>query len=171
MRKHQPFPINDECDFAEGDMPIPIGGKFARTAHIVGRMMTSTQKHHYVEAATATYGWVIGYVAHSKKDVYQRDIERAFNIRRSSVSKMLALMEKRGLVERVAVNRDARLKKIVLTDKALEIHKIAEEDRMQVEKQLLSGLSNEELSCFVKVLDKLEANAEEFMIKSREDNI
>jgi DNA-binding MarR family transcriptional regulator len=38
---------------------------------------------------------------------------------------MLKLMEKNGLISRVAVDYDARLKKIVLTEKAIQIHQKA----------------------------------------------
>lgn len=51
-------------------------------------------------------------------DVYQKDIEAEFKIRRSSVSSVLDTMEKNGFILRQSVASDARLKKLVLTDKA-----------------------------------------------------
>ena len=53
-------------------------------------------------------------------DLRQKDFEQQFNIRRSTASNILALIEKNGLIQRESVPYDARLKKIVLTDKAIE---------------------------------------------------
>ena len=52
-----------------------------------------------LESVSGTHGWVIAYLAnHENEDVYQRDLEREFGITRSTTSKMIALMEKNGLV-------------------------------------------------------------------------
>ena len=43
-----------------------------------------------------------------KRDIFQRDIEEEFGIRRSSVTSVLQLMEKNGYIKRVSVCEDAR---------------------------------------------------------------
>ena len=73
---------------------------------------------------------------------------------------MLKLMEKNGIIKRQAVDYDARLKKIVLTDKAIKIHKKATENIIVLEDTLKQGISNEELVSFYNVLDKIKANME-----------
>lgn len=45
---------------------------------------------------------------HRDSDVFQYDIERAFSITRSTASRVLGLMEKKGLITRSAVDWDAR---------------------------------------------------------------
>ena len=55
--------------------------------------------------------------------VYQRDIEEVFRIKRSSVTSVLQTLEKKGLIYRESVPGDARMKKLVLTDAAREMHK------------------------------------------------
>ena len=74
---------------------------------------------------------------------------------------MLKLMEAKGLIERVSVPKDARLKKIVLTGKAIKIHKQIEKNIMDFEKQLSRGLSEEEMETFFRILDKIKNNMEE----------
>ena len=49
-------------------------------------------------------------------------MEKQFDLKRSSISLMLNNMEKNKLIERVAVSEDARLKKIVLTEKAIKLN-------------------------------------------------
>ena len=51
-----------------------------------------------------------------ERDLYQRDIEEEFRIRRSTASGILKLMEKNGFIYRKSVARDARLKQIVPTE-------------------------------------------------------
>ena len=53
-----------------------------------------------------------------KKDIYQKDIEKEFQIRRSTATGILQLLEKNGFVIRETVEWDARLKKLVPTAKA-----------------------------------------------------
>ena len=68
--------------------------------------------------------WVIGYLSeHEGKDVFQRDLEEEFSVRRSTATGILQLMEKNELITREPVSHDARLKKLVLTPKAIEIQK------------------------------------------------
>lgn len=52
------------------------------------------------------------------KDVYQKDIEEEFQIRKSTVTGILKLMEKHGFIYREYAAEDARLKRIVPTKKA-----------------------------------------------------
>ena len=62
--------------------------------------------------------WNLGFLKdHSDCEVYQKDIEEAFSISRATASNMLAVMERKGLIERAQVSHDARLKRLVLTDK------------------------------------------------------
>ena len=55
------------------------------------------------------------------RDLYQKDIEEEFQIRKSTVTGILKLMESHGYIRRESVKRDARLKRIVPTAKAEEI--------------------------------------------------
>lgn len=73
---------------------------------------------------------------------------------------MLKLMETHGLIEKEAVPYDARLKKIVLTDKAIEIHKQIEHNINELEETLSRGITPEEQEIFFKVIEKIKANLE-----------
>jgi len=63
---------------------------------------------------------IIDYVSHeeNKRDIFQKDVEKEFNIRRATATSALKLMEERDLLVRVPVKSDARLKRIILTPKA-----------------------------------------------------
>lgn len=90
-----------------------------------------------------------------KRDIFQKDIEEEFEIRRSSVTNVLQLMEKNGYIKRISVADDARLKKIILTDKGLEIQQAIVKVLEEVENSLRATYSEEELSKLLYLLDKL----------------
>ena len=78
--------------------------------------------------------WTLGFLKdHSDCEVYQKDIEEAFSISRATASNMLGVMERKGLIKRVAVSHDARLKRLVLTDKAAALLDGAERDIQEME--------------------------------------
>ena len=50
---------------------------------------------------------------------FQKDIEQRFAVGRSTVTNLIQLMEKKGFVKRESVKQDARLKKVILTEKGI----------------------------------------------------
>lgn len=112
-----------------------------------------------VEKLTGAHGWVIGFLYHNRdRDIFQRDFEKECNIRRSSATQMLQRMEKNGMIKRVGVDYDARLKKIVLTDRAVEIQEMIENRFAELEEKIEDGISEEELQTFFAVLSKIRKN-------------
>ena len=107
------------------------------------------------------HGWAINYFYENRdRDIFQKDFEEKFLIRRSTASNMLKLMEKDGYIKRVSVENDARLKKIVLTDKAIKTHTAICRDIAAREKRLRKGLTDEELEAFFRIVEKLKKNME-----------
>lgn len=106
---------------------------------------------------------VLGFINENgqDKEIYQRDIEGEFNIRRSTASEMLQLLEKKGFIGRESVADDARLKKIVLTKEGRELEAIAKTNAQRLQDRLTIGLSEEELRQFYLIMDKIQKNMEE----------
>lgn len=104
---------------------------------------------------------VIGFLYFSdqqNKEVYQRDVENFFKLRRSTISSLLNSLEKKGLIQRLTVPHDARLKKLVLTpegmDAAVEVHQCFQRMSMVI----FQGLTQEELDTMKRILNKMEQN-------------
>ena len=108
---------------------------------------------------TGTHGYILGYLAkQGDAPVYQRDIESHFGIRRSSASALLTLMERNGLVERHAVTGDARLKRIVMTDKGRQLHADTVHAFARISAKALEGVSTQDLDTFYRVLTDIRHN-------------
>ncbi len=125
--------------------------------HIMDRNFGSGCCHS--DGTTAYHGRIIGYLyGHRDTDVFQRDIENHFGIRRSTVTKVLQAMENNGLITRTAVLSDARLKKLSLTQKALDMHGHFREEIDNFEVMLSEGLTAEELESFFNITEKIYNN-------------
>ncbi len=114
-----------------------------------------------VERLTGMQGWVIGYIYdHRDQDIFQRDLESVFSVRRSTMTNMLKLLEKNGYITRESVEHDARLKKILLTPKAISNHEHVIANFKATERKLCEGLSEEEKETFLRIIRKIEKNLE-----------
>lgn len=109
---------------------------------------------------TDTQGRVLQYIweESEKREVFQKDIEDEFDIRRSSVTQIIQLLERDGLIVRESVQRDARLKKLILTEKAIEIQKVMNGKVRELEAEMQKDISPEEKELFLKILCKIRKN-------------
>ena len=103
--------------------------------------------------------WVLRYVRdHDGEDVFQKDVEKALAMTRSNVSKAVDQMVSKGLIMRSPVDYDARLKKLTLTPKVLEIHRQIEGEIAEFEKLLVEGFTTRELEQFKDYLERIAHN-------------
>ncbi len=127
--------------------------------------MDSVTAKNRVDEVTGTHGWALGYFYHNRdRDIYQKDFEAEFDIRRSTASNILALMEKNGLIVRESVPHDARLKKILLTEKAVNLHREIDTAIKKTEEGLAEGISQQELDAFFATADKIRKNIERMTV-------
>lgn len=119
-----------------------------RTIHNrIKRRMDSSPVNKKIENMTGTNAWLIAHIAEKTEqgaEVYQKDIEEEFAVTRSTVSKVVKLMEQKNMVSRESVPDDARLKRLVLTKQAQEIAEELKEDASNMEAQLVEGFTREE---------------------------
>lgn len=139
-----------------------IGFAIRRLSNAIKRDIEKSKLKMQIDSAKSINGWALNYFYENRdNDIFQRDFEQKFSIRRSTASKMLKSMEQNGFIERISVESDARLKKIVLTDKAIEQHKRILEDIERREKILRKGLTETEVKQFLNILQIITANMEE----------
>lgn len=94
---------------------------------------------------TCSNAWIIGYIARAEGDVFQKQLEEEFGVTRSTVSRVVKLLEKKGVVRRVGVLSDARVKKLVLTEKGREMAAAMYDNSVNMEARLTDGFTDEEL--------------------------
>ena len=137
--------------------------ELGRNVHMLSRLLKrntdiEVTKYGITGVQSAMIGFI--YEKSRKKDVFARDIEKAFDLRRASSAGLIQNMEKNGLIKREMVGNDARLKKIVLTEKALELRKKLDKSIKNMEKKMLEGLTKEEVEKYLELTKKMAKNLE-----------
>ncbi len=139
-----------------------IGFQVRTLSHLIKRMADQTVFPEEVAQCTGMHGWMIGYLYENQdREIFQRDIQERFMIRRSTVTGILQLMEKNGLITRTPVQDDARLKRIQLTPKAIKLHQQVRAGIREMERRLSQNLTEAEKETFFMLCEKIKAGIEE----------
>ncbi|HJJ52470.1 MAG: MarR family transcriptional regulator [Methanocorpusculum sp.] len=107
---------------------------------------------------TPVQGMILGFIVEEESDIFQKDIEQTFTLRRSTVSGVLSSMEEAGLIIRERVESDARLRKITATEKGKKQHSLIKSELSAIEYQITAGLSDEEITAFLHTAEKIKRN-------------
>lgn len=141
---------------------IRIGLELRSLNNLIRRYFEFSSHKKEIETITGNNGWIIGYLAdNADREIYQKDIEDHFTITRSTASKVLSLMEQKDLIQRQPVAQDARLKKIVLTEKAKQLKGLMREDGKRMERILLKGFTQEERNTLHGYIRRMKQNISE----------
>ena len=118
-------------------------------------------KNENRKCLTIMQSQMIGFIYHHENyTVSQHELEKEFNRRRSTITGILKLMEKNGFVTREYSKKDARVKNVTLTDKAIELHQSIIEKMDSFNSNIENGLTVEEIDTFYSVLEKIKKNLE-----------
>ena len=138
-----------------------VGFQIRIISNLIRREIDNLITDKFNANITRIQGWIIDYInRNNDRDIFQKDIEEEFSIRRSTATIILKSMEKNNLITRNSVNYDARLRKIELTEKAININKNFRNIIDEFEKKLIQGLSKEEVDTFFNILEKIKNNLE-----------
>ena len=109
---------------------------------------------------TGVQGRVLHYILANVDDhlVFQRDIEEEFNLRRSTATGILQLMERNGVIRRESVDYDARLKSIIPTDEGRTLQARVDKDLQEMENCITQGFSSEEKQTLIRLLRRISQN-------------
>lgn len=109
------------------------------------------------DALTPMQRHILSYILMASlcRDIYQKDVEEEFQIRRSTATGILQLMERKGFICRESVQKDARCKRIIPTPKAEAFRARIVSQIGMVEKRLKEGISQKDLLICTAVLQKM----------------
>lgn len=143
------------------DRENDIGFVVRTLSNLIKRDVEKSKAELGIEGANGVNGWAITYLYNNRdKEIFQKDFESKFSIRPSTASKILKTMEQKGFIVRESVKTDARLKKITLTKKAVELHEKVISSIEDRELRLREGISPSEIEVFFKIVNKFKANME-----------
>ena len=138
-----------------------IGHELRQLGILLKRQIDSAPVMEQFRDITGLHRFVIKFIIDAgERDVFQKDIENHFNIRRSTATNILQLMEKNGYLTRQPMAHDGRLKRLVLTERAHELHDVIKIEIQTLEQKLHHNLTDQELAAFFAVVDKMKRNIE-----------
>lgn len=138
-----------------------VGFEIHRTEHMMSRRLEAGVKAEGIDEITLSHGWIIRFLYENReRDIYQKDIEKYFLVGRSTVTNSIQLMEKKGLVRREFVECDARLKKVLLTEKGVQSHETIENMIAEMNSGILEGIDEQDAQVFLKVIRRIRENIE-----------
>jgi DNA-binding MarR family transcriptional regulator len=111
----------------------------------------------YTDSVSCRNFWVLDYLKrHEGENVCQKDLETVFQIRRSTVSRTVELMEQKQLITRESVSGDARLKKLCLTEKSEAVLEAISKGIAAVEKTVRDAFTEKEFETLMGLLSKMD---------------
>lgn len=127
--------------------------------NMISRNIINNCKRDNISNISHIQGAILRYLFKNKKHIiYQGDIEKEFDIRRSTVSGILDTMEKNTLIKRINSIDDCRKKEIILTDKSIKEAEFMKKHVSVFENKIKKNITEEELIVFYSVIDKIKNN-------------
>lgn len=138
-----------------------LGYEFREINHLIGSRCGCRDRQHG-QKLPRMQAWTIGFLYDRQdREMFQKDVEAEFAISRATATHMLQALEQKGMIQRVPVERDKRLKRIVLTDKAIVEHQLVMHNVDELERNFIRGFSEQERGELLRLLRKVHNNLEE----------
>ena len=136
-----------------------IGKEVRALSNVIMRYIESRYLPRGLDRITVNNSWILEYLMENRgRDVFARDIEDEFSVTRSTVSKVIEIMEGKDLIQRESVNYDARLKKLVLTQKAYKFYEQIQHKQSEFEMIILKDFSDKECEMLLSFLQRMKSN-------------
>ena len=137
----------------------------ARLNKLIHHNINSYHQKHPIkdcqDLSRSATGIIIYLNDHKNENVYQKDIEKEFSIRKSTASSVLTNLEEKGYIQRLPVRDDKRLNKLVLTEKSDTILNSVRKCEKSIDSKLYKDLTEDEINDFCRILSKMIQNMEE----------
>jgi DNA-binding MarR family transcriptional regulator len=95
------------------------------------------------------------YLLYKNDGMTQSELQQDLLIKPSSITKLIDVLEKKGLVKREASNEDARIKRIYLTDEGKKKEEILCSIKENTEVNLLKTISESEHQDLIRILKSI----------------
>lgn len=141
-----------------------------RLVSILERLLTlelkKSLKEHQIDITVEQ--WRVLFYLWNQDGLTQNQIAAQAEKEKSTITRQINALEKKGLVYRKNSNEDARNKKILLTDygKELQNHCVSLAD--EITEKLQMGLSQEEIKQFKKTVNKMISNIQNEHINKKQ---
>lgn len=139
-----------------------VGRELLALSNLLCRKIELDKKNNGIYDLQYVQGGIIKYMMENpEKDIFPRDIVKRFYLTRSTVAGILQKMEYNGYILLEPYPKDARLKKIVLTEKARGVNCVVKEQIQSMERMLVQDMTAEDIDYFFLLTAKIRENLQE----------
>ena len=89
------------------------------------------------------------------REIYQKDIEKFFGLKKSTITSILNSLEDAGYIERKVGKDDGRLRRIVLTEKGFAMNEKVHNEFETLEENMSNLFSEDEYNNLIASLEKI----------------
>ena len=122
------------------------------------RKMILLTKQEGLDTLSPSQLMIIKYLSESDKDVYQKDLEKSFPLRKSTICGIIKTMQKNGLIKLTNSKEDLRSKKIELTSLSKTIDIKIKNCFKVFDKLIIKDIDLNDLEVFFKVCLQIQNN-------------
>ena len=139
-----------------------VGREILSLSNLLYRKIEYDKKKSGIYDLEYVQGGIIKYIKENpQKDIFPRDIVKRFCLTRSTVAGILQKMEQNGYIEMQSYPGDARLKKIVLTEKGDEASQLVIQHIQRMERLLVKDMTADDIDCLFQLTKKIRENLTE----------
>ena len=139
-----------------------VGREILSLSNLLYRKIEYDKKKSGIYDLQYVQSGIIKYIKENpQKDIFPRDIVKRFCLTRSTVAGILQKMEQNGYIEMQSYSGDARLKKIVLTERGDEVSDLVKEQIRKMECLLVKDMTADDIDCLFRLTQKIRENLTE----------
>lgn len=132
-----------------------------KLSNLTTRYIRKTQALQTKGELTRAQSIILIYIHENQKEgdnIYQKDIEEHFMIRRSTATEILKKLEKMSYIKRTQSQIDARLKDLILTEKSLKFISSANKNVKSFGDIVGKSLTDQEKTTLKNIIQKMKTN-------------
>lgn len=146
-------------EFLTMDIQQTIGFQIKQLTNQLNRVARQQITAAELSNIPETQQWVLSYLYdHQAKEIFQSDLQQTLGFGKSTISELLARMQKNDLIWLKQSTKDHRRKQVLLTTTSLQKAAIVNQSIRTVEKQLTNGLTNNRLTELFQLIQQLKQN-------------
>jgi DNA-binding MarR family transcriptional regulator len=134
----------------------PIGYMLSQTLRVYRNQLVSEFKNQ--KSGITFEQFIILHLLHTNCNIIQQDLANYMQKDKSIIVRQINGLLEKNFVTRITNSGDKRKKNLILTDAGTEILKSMKVVALEVSNKLLSGVTEDEVENFRRVLDKINSN-------------
>lgn len=127
--------------------------------NVMWRRLGEHMRKAELSDVTPMHATIIAYLE-EHGETFQRDLENEFQVNRSTITKIVQVMERKGYIRREEVPQDKRLKRLVLTEVGRGLYDRLRQCGEATNQDMMDALTVEERAALVAALQKIRKKLE-----------